>query len=107
MPNFQTIKNFQKALNDINIMNLQIVLNTTTKTYLNQATNKEYLLKFSYLKNPKIENVKPKKILWSSIRLCHLKLEYPPLGLWWRLGSELHDIYNFTPTQLQTKHSAV
>ena len=61
MPNFQTIKNFQKALNDITIMNLQIVLNTTTKTYLNQATNKEYLLKFSYLKNPKIENVKPKK----------------------------------------------
>ena len=44
-------------------MNLQTVLNTTKKTYLNQATKKKYLLKFSYLKNPKIENVKPKKIL--------------------------------------------
>ena len=64
MLNFQAIKNFQKALlNDITIMNLQIVLNTNKITFLNQATKKEYLLKFSYLKNPKIENVQPKKIL--------------------------------------------
>ena len=32
-----------------------MVLNTTKKTYLNQATNKEYLLKFSSLKNPKVK----------------------------------------------------
>ena len=55
MPNFQTIKNLQKAWNDITITNLQMVLNTTKKTYVNQATNKEYLLKFSYLKNPKVK----------------------------------------------------
>ena len=42
MPNFQAIKNFQKALkiNDITMTNLQIVLNTTKKTYLNQAIKK-------------------------------------------------------------------
>ena len=64
MLNFQVIKKFQKALlNDITIMNLQIVLNTNKITFLNQATEKEYLLKFCNLKNPKIENVQPKKIL--------------------------------------------
>ena len=30
-------KNFQEALNDITIMNLQIVLNTQNNPYLNQA----------------------------------------------------------------------
>ena len=40
MLNFQAIKNFQKALNDITMTNLQIVLNTTKKTYLNQAIKK-------------------------------------------------------------------
>ena len=39
MPNFQAIKNFQKALNDMT--NLQIVLNTTKETYLNQAIKKK------------------------------------------------------------------
>ena len=40
MPNFQAIKNFQKALNDITMTNLQIFLNATKKTYLNQAIKK-------------------------------------------------------------------
>ena len=35
------IKNFQKALNDITMINLQIVLNATKKTYLNQAIKKK------------------------------------------------------------------
>ena len=73
------------------------------KPYLNQATKKKYLLKFSYLTNPKIEKVKPKK---SFNHPCHLESRVLPLGLRSGLGSELHDIYNFTPTQLQTKHSA-
>ena len=40
MRNFQATKNFQKALNDITMTNFQIVLNTTKKTYLNQAIKK-------------------------------------------------------------------
>ena len=40
MPNLQAIKNFQKALNDITMTNFQIVLNTTKKTYLNEAIKK-------------------------------------------------------------------
>ena len=50
MINSQAIKNSQQALNDITIANLQIVLNTPQKTYLNQATKNKYLLKVSYLK---------------------------------------------------------
>ena len=40
MPNFQAIKNFQKALNDITMTNLQIVWNNTKKKNLNQAIKK-------------------------------------------------------------------
>ena len=48
------------------------------KTYLNQATKKKkYLLKYSYLRNPKIENVKPKK---SFNHPCHLESRVPPWG---------------------------
>ena len=42
--------------------NLQIVLNTTEKNLLKSSYQKKYLLKFSYLKNPNIENIKPQKI---------------------------------------------
>ena len=34
----RTHKNFQEALNDITIMNLQIVLDTENNPYLNQAS---------------------------------------------------------------------
>ena len=105
MPNFQTIKNLQKAWNDITITNLQMVLNTTKKTYLNQATNKEYLLKFSYLINPKIKCQTHKNPLIIH-QTMSLEIGVSPLGLWSRLGSELHDIYNLTLSQLQTKCSA-
>ena len=47
-----TLKNFQKALNDITITNLQIVLNTTKKTYLNQTTKKKILAKIFLPKKP-------------------------------------------------------
>ena len=33
------------------------------KNLLKSSYQKKYLLKFSYLKNPKIENIKPQKIL--------------------------------------------
>ena len=49
-------KNFQEALNDITIVNLQIVFNTQNNPYLNQTAQKIFA-KFSY----------PKQILWSSL----------------------------------------
>ena len=76
-----TNKKKPKALNDITrkiktssgrdrrallTTNLQIVLNTQTNPYLNQAT-KKILAKFSYPpKNPANENFKPSKIFRSS-----------------------------------------
>ena len=45
-------------------------MNTLKNPYLNQASQTEkYLPKFSYPKNPEIENFKPQKILRSSLSL--------------------------------------
>ena len=55
-PNFRPIKNFQKALNDLTITNLRIVLNTPKNAYLNQAAPN-----FPTQKNPEMENFKSKK----------------------------------------------
>ena len=54
-PNFRAIKKFQKALNDLTITNLRIVLNTQKNAYLNQAAPN-----FPTQKNPEIENFKSK-----------------------------------------------
>ena len=81
MSNFQAIKNFQNALNDTTIMNLQLFwILYHRKNLLKSSYQKKYLLKFSYLENPKIENVKSKKILWFDLLRSGL-------------GSELHNIY--------------
>ena len=77
MLNFQAIKNYQKALNDILSRIFKLFWIPPKKTYLNQATKKKYLLKFSYLRNPKIENVKPKKSLNHP---CHLESRVRPWG---------------------------
>ena len=50
------------------IMNLHIVW-IPLNTLLKSSYPEKYLPKFSYLKNPDIENFKPKKILWSSLSL--------------------------------------
>ena len=62
---FPSPKNFQKALNDITRKIETLVLNTPKNPYLNQATHKKYLPKFS----------DPKK---SFDHPCHLKSEVPP-----------------------------
>ena len=59
-------KNFQKALNDITIMNLQIVLNTPKNPFLNQAAPKKFLPKFSYpnkRRSPKLQTKKDRLII--------------------------------------------
>ena len=53
---FLSHKKFQKALNGIAWKIVTLVLNNQKIPYLNQATQK----------NPKIKNLKPKKILWLS-----------------------------------------
>ena len=58
-PNFRAIKNFQRALNDLTITNLRIVLNTPKNAYLNQAAPN-----FPTQKNPEIEIFKSKKNLF-------------------------------------------
>ena len=45
---------------------LPILFNTLQKSLLKSSYPKTILAKFSYQKNPKIENFKPQKILWSS-----------------------------------------
>ena len=49
--------------------NLQIVLNTQKNPYLNQATQKKILDKFSCPKKSQNRNFKPKKILQSPLSL--------------------------------------
>ena len=90
---FPSHKNFQKALNDIKriiktfvmeclclfihtqqryagtITNLHIVLNSQKNPYLNHATQKNTCQNFPTQKYPKIEILKPKKILRSSMSL--------------------------------------
>ena len=58
-------KNFQEALNDITIVNLQIVFNTQNNPYLNQTAQKIFA-KFSY-PNKSRNRKFPKQILWSSL----------------------------------------
>ena len=49
--------------------NLQIVLDTPKNPYLNQANQKNTCQNFPTPKNPKTENLKPQKILRSSLSL--------------------------------------
>ena len=51
---FTSHKNFQKALNDITITNVQIILNTQKNPFLNQAAQKSTRQNFST--HPEIEN---------------------------------------------------
>ena len=98
---FPSHKNFQKALNDIKriiktfvmeclclfihtqqryagtITNLHIVLNSQKNPYLNQATQKNTCQNFPTQKYPKIEILKPKKILRSSMSL---EIQSTPTG---------------------------
>ena len=66
---FPSHENFQKALNDITITNLQIVSKTPKNPYLNQATPKNTCENYPTEKNPEIENLRPEKILRSSLSL--------------------------------------
>ena len=64
----------------ITITNLQIVLNTPKNPYFYQGTQTgKYLPKFSYPKNPEIENLKPQKIRRSSLSL-EIRSTHPPHG---------------------------
>ena len=63
---FPSHKNFQKTLNDLY---LQIVLSAQKNLYLNQAAPKNTCENFPTQKNPKVENVKAKKVLRSSLSL--------------------------------------
>ena len=59
----RTIKNCQNKGSTFFInTNLQIVLNTQKLSLVKSSHPKKYLPKFSYPKNPGIENFKPKKI---------------------------------------------
>ena len=51
---FPSHKNFQKALNDITITNVQIILNAQKNPFLNQAAQKSTCQNFST--HPEIEN---------------------------------------------------
>ena len=70
-------KNFQKALNDITIMNLQIVLNTPKNPFVNQAAKKILAKIFLPKKIPKPKISNPKTFLDHS---CRLKSGVPPSG---------------------------
>ena len=63
MLNFQAIKNCQKALNKYNYHESSNCFEYHQKNLLKSNYQKRHFLKFFYLRNPKIENVKPKKIL--------------------------------------------
>ena len=70
MPNFQAIKISGGTMRPGyagTITNLQIVLNTQTNPYFNQATKKNTCQNFPIQKYPEIEHFKPKKILRSSL----------------------------------------
>ena len=71
-------KNFQKALNDITIMNLHIVWIPQKDPFVNQAAPKKFAPKLSYPNESEIENFKPKKILWSSLSLEIRSAPPPP-----------------------------
>ena len=58
--------------------NLQIVLDTPKNPYLNQANQKNTCQNFPTPKNPETENLKPQKILRSSLSL---EIQSTPLGL--------------------------
>ena len=64
---FLTHKKFQKALNGIKWKIVTLVLNNQKIPYLNQATQKMTCQNFLAQKNPKIKNLKPKKIFWLSL----------------------------------------
>ena len=60
--------------------NLQIVLDTPKNPYLNQANPKNTCQNFPTPKNPETENLKPQKILRSSLSL-EIQSTPPPPGL--------------------------
>ena len=64
---FRTHKKFQKALNGIKWKIVTLVLNNQKIPYLNQATQKMTCQNFLAQRNPKIKNLKPKKIFWLSL----------------------------------------
>ena len=66
---FLTHKKLQKALNGITWKIVTLRLNDEKIPYLDQATQKMTCQNFLTLKNPKIKNLKPKKILWLSLSL--------------------------------------
>ena len=66
---FLTHKKFQKALNGITWKIVTLVLNNQKIPYLNQATQKMTCQNFLTQKNPKIKNLKSKKIRWLSLSL--------------------------------------
>ena len=75
---FPSHKNSQKALSDITIMNVQIVLNTLKTLLLNEAAQK-ILAKILLPKQiPKLKISNPKT---SFDHPCHLKSGVPPQGL--------------------------
>ena len=67
---FPSYKNFQKALNDITITNLQIILNAQKNPYLNKAAKKILAKIFLPKTVPKSKILNPKK---SFHHPCHLK----------------------------------
>ena len=73
---FPSHKNLQKALNYITRKTETLVLNTQKNTFLNQATPRKYLPKFSYPKKSRNRKFQtPKK---SFDHPCHLKSEGHP-----------------------------
>ena len=68
---FPSNKNFQKALNDVTITNLQIALITQKNPYLNEPIPKNTCQNFPTPKNPEIEK-------YPSIIPVTWNPEYPP-----------------------------
>ena len=92
MPNFSSHKNLLKALNDITRKIETLVLNTPKNPYLNQATPKKYLPKFSFpQKIPKSKIANSQK---SFDHPCHLKSEGHPCGHKWLMTAVLTSVFD-------------
>ena len=66
---FPSLKNFQKALNDITRKIETLLLNTPKKSLVNQATQKKACQNLLTQNNPKSKISNPQKILWLSLSL--------------------------------------
>ena len=71
---------------ELHSQTLPILPNIPKKSLLKSSYPKKYLPNFRTQKNPKIENFKPKKILWSSPSL-EIQSTPPPPGAvgWWNV----------------------